>query len=34
VGCRVELFPYFVRGYYNNRWSHSGGVQLAERVVA
>lgn len=30
--CKVEFFNYFVRDYYNNRWSHSGDVQLADRV--
>jgi hypothetical protein len=34
IACRVELFPYFVRGYYNGRWSHSGDVQHAERMPA
>lgn len=29
--CKVELFTYFVQSYYNHRWSHSGGVQLADR---
>lgn len=32
VACRVEFFNYFVADYYNNRWSHSGGVNLAPRV--
>lgn len=30
--CRVEFFRYFNKGYYNNRWSHSGDVQLPDRV--
>jgi biotin operon repressor len=30
---RVEIFPFFVKSYYNNRWSHSGAVTLAERGV-
>jgi hypothetical protein len=34
TACRVELFPYFVRGYYNGRWSHSGAVTHAERMPA
>jgi hypothetical protein len=25
---------YFVRGYYNGRWSHSGAVTQARRAVA
>jgi biotin operon repressor len=32
--CKLEFFNYFVKGYYNNRWSHSGGVTLPERGVA
>jgi len=31
VACRPEFFNYFVRGYYNNRWSHAGKVALPER---
>ena len=34
IGCEVKLMRYFVKGYYNNRWSKWGGVQLAERAVA
>lgn len=33
VRFRVEIFPYFVKGHYNNRWSHAGGVTLAERGI-
>lgn len=32
VGCRPEFFNYFVKGYYNNRWSHSGDVVQAARI--
>ena len=31
VACKVEFFPFFVRGYYNDRWSHGGPVVLADR---
>ena len=31
--ARIEIFPFFVKGYYNNRWSHAGDVTLAERGV-
>ena len=31
---KLEIFNYFVKGYYNNRWSHSGGVVLADRGAA
>jgi hypothetical protein len=31
TSCRVEFFNYFVKGYYNERWSMSGDVQLADR---
>lgn len=33
LSCRVEFFTYFVQGYYNNRWSMSGDVNLASRGV-
>lgn len=32
VGCKTEFFNYFVRGYYNNRWSHSGKVTQPKRL--
>lgn len=32
LACRPEFFQYFVKGYYNNRWSHSGGVTHARRM--
>lgn len=32
TGCKVEYFTYFVQGYYNNRWSHSGDVTHAKRL--
>ncbi len=32
VSCRPEFFNYFVKGYYNNRWSHSGNVTQAKRL--
>jgi len=31
VGCQVEFFCYYNRGYYNDRWSHGGKVNLPER---
>ena len=34
IRFRVEFFNYFVRGYYNNSWSHSGPVTLPERGKA
>lgn len=34
VGCRPEFFNYFVKGYYNGRWSHSGPVVQAKRSLA
>jgi hypothetical protein len=34
TSCRVEFFPFFVRDYYNNRWSHSGDVELPAREAA
>lgn len=30
VGCTVEAWHYFDRGFYQNRWSHSGDVVLPE----
>lgn len=32
VSCEVKFLNYFVAGYYNNRWSGSGPVTLAERA--
>jgi len=32
VGCSVQMFCYFDRGYYSGRWSHSGDVVLPEAV--
>lgn len=34
TSCRVEFFNFFVRDYYNNRWSMSGDVELADRGAA
>jgi biotin operon repressor len=34
TSCRVEFFNFFVRDYYNHRWSHSGDVELPEREAA
>lgn len=31
TACAIEFFNYFVRDFYNDRWSHSGDVQLADR---
>jgi hypothetical protein len=34
VGMTPKLWRFFNRGYYeNNRWSHSGGVTLPDRVA-
>lgn len=30
---QTEIFNYFVRGYVNNRWSHSGPINLPERAA-
>lgn len=32
TACKVEFFNYFVKGYYNGRWSHSGDVTHAKRM--
>lgn len=32
TSCKVEFFNYFVRDFYNNRWSLSDNVQLADRI--
>lgn len=32
TACKVEFFNYFVKGYYNGRWSHSGDVVHAKRL--
>lgn len=32
TACRPEFFNYFVRDFYNNRWSHSADVTLADRM--
>ena len=32
VSCKPEFFNYFVKGYYNGRWSHSGDVVQAGRM--
>jgi hypothetical protein len=33
IGCTVQMWAYFDRGFYNDRWSHSGDIVLPERVV-
>lgn len=33
IGFTPQLFRYFNKGYYNDRWSHSGGVVLPERAA-
>jgi len=33
VGFTPKLIRYFNKGYYNDRWSHGGGVQLPQRGV-
>lgn len=32
IGCTYDFWNYFVRGYYNGRWSHSGSVVQAGRM--
>lgn len=32
TSCATEFFNYFVKGYYNGRWSHSGSVVQPKRV--
>jgi hypothetical protein len=31
VGCSVQMFHYFDKGYYSGRWSLSGDVNLTEQ---
>lgn len=31
--CLPDLWQYFNKGYYNDRWSHSGDVVLPERSI-
>ncbi len=33
ISCTVQLIQFFNRGYYNDRWSHSGKVTLPVRSV-
>jgi hypothetical protein len=33
TACRPEMFRYFNRGYYNNRWSNSGETVQPDRGV-
>lgn len=33
TGCSTEFFNYFVKGYYQNRWSHSGDVVQPRRIA-
>lgn len=33
IGCTVQMWHYFDRGFYSNRWSMSGDVVLPERGV-
>ncbi len=33
IGFTPQLFRYFNKGYYNNRWSHSSEVDLPERAI-
>lgn len=33
IGCTVQMWCYFDKGYYNNRWSLSGAVVLPDRGV-
>lgn len=32
--CLPDLWQYYNRGYYNDRWSHSGEVVLPDRSIA
>lgn len=34
IGMSPKLWRYFNKGYYNDRWSHSGEVILPERMIA
>jgi predicted phosphodiesterase len=34
TGMTPQLWQYFNKGYYNDRWSHSGEVVLPERLAA
>jgi hypothetical protein len=34
IGCTIQFFNYFDRGFYNGRWSHSGDIVLTDRGVA
>jgi predicted phosphodiesterase len=34
IGCAPEMHRYFVRSYYNGRWSHTGDVGRPERTRA
>ena len=34
IACQTEFRNYFVKDFYNGRWSHSGPVRLADRVHA
>lgn len=33
ISCAVEIFGYFNKGFYNDRWSLSGSLVLPERVL-
>lgn len=33
IGFAPKLYRYFNKGYYNQRWSHSGSVHLPERAI-
>jgi hypothetical protein len=33
IRCRPEMYRFFNKGFYNNRWNHGGGVQHAERSI-
>lgn len=33
IGCTPQMFRYFVKGYYQNRWNLAGNVSHAERGV-
>jgi len=34
TSCRIEFFNYFVRSFYNDRWSYGDDVNLADRGAA
>lgn len=31
ISCTVQIFPYYNKGFYNDRWGYSGLINLPER---